>query len=337
MPQTDSSATRSVPLSEPVRAKYDGAVLAQFAACVRSGLLDLPLPGSGATAERWAALAALAGQDLSLARLGEGHADAIAILTELRAAEPGAGSIWGVWAAQPPGPALYARPYGPRWQLDGVKQYCSGARVCTHALVTASAPHGPQLFAVSAEELTPIDGTWPAVGMAASDTLDVRFAGVEGTPVGGPGSYTDRPGFAHGGAGVAACWFGGARAVAETLVATAGERDVGPHALAHLGAVDVALSTARDALRLAAAEIDADPGDAKQGARLRTLRLRALIEATATEVMSRVGRALGAGPLCHDRAHARRVADLTVYLRQHHAERNLAELGALVAQTTPAW
>ena len=177
------------------------------------------------------------------------------------------------------------------------------------------------------EQLTPIDDTWPAVGMAASDTLNVRFTGVEGTPVGQLGSYTDRPGFAHGGAGVAACWFGGARAVAETLLAAAANRDVGPHALAHLGAVDVALSTAGDALRLAAAEIDADPEDARQGARLRVLRLRALVEATATEVMSRVGRALGAGPLCHDGAHARRVADLTVYLRQHHAERSLAELG----------
>ena len=61
------------------------------------------------------------------------------------------------------------------------------------------------------------------------------------------------------------------------------------------------------------------------------------MEAAATEVMSRVGRALGAGPLCHDEAHARRVADLTVYLRQHHAERDLAQLGTLVAERGPAW
>jgi hypothetical protein len=53
--------------------------------------------------------------------------------------------------------------------------------------------------------------------------------------------------------------------------------------------------------------------------------------------MSRVGRALGAGPLCHDAAHARRVADLTVYLWQHHAERDLAELGEIIAQRGPAW
>ncbi|HVT67165.1 MAG TPA: acyl-CoA dehydrogenase, partial [Trebonia sp.] len=39
-----------------------------FAAAVADGRLDLPLPGSGATWERWTALADLAGEDLSVAR-----------------------------------------------------------------------------------------------------------------------------------------------------------------------------------------------------------------------------------------------------------------------------
>src|SRR5271166_2245695 len=100
---------------------------------------------------------------------------------------------------------------------------------------------------------------------------------------------------------------------------------------------DIALHTARAALDAAAAEIDADPDDRQNGGRRRALRLRALVEATATEVMQRVGRALGAGPLSHDEAHGRRVADLTVYVRQHHAERDLAELGALVADSGTTW
>jgi len=48
-------------------------------------------------------------------------------------------------------------------------------------------------------------------------------------------------------------------------------------------------------------------------------------------------RALGAGPLGHDEAHSRRVADLTVYLRQHHAERDFADLGAQVARHGTTW
>ena len=85
----------------------------------------------------------------------------------------------------------------------------------------------------------------------------------------------------------------GPSGVGRTLLAAAAGRDLGPHALAHLGAVDIALHTARSALDAAAAGIDADPADQEGGGRLRALRLRALVEATATEVMYRVGRALG--------------------------------------------
>ena len=64
------------------------AIAAAFARAVRSGRLDLPLPGSGQTRERWAVLAGLAEKDLSLARLAEGHTDALAILAELGVSPP---------------------------------------------------------------------------------------------------------------------------------------------------------------------------------------------------------------------------------------------------------
>jgi hypothetical protein len=310
---------------------------AAFATAVDAGRLDLPLPGGGATWERWDTLADLAGEDLSLARLGEGHADALAILAELGGPRPLTGSRWGVWAANPPGPNVTATRDGSSWLLRGTKQYCSGARVCTNALVTAAAEDGWRLFAVEAGVLEPRDGSWPATGMAGSDTLDVGFPWVRAEPVGPPDGYTDRPGFSHGGAGVAACWYGGARAVGQTLLAAAAKRDVGPHALAHLGAVDLGLRTARAALRQAAGEIDDDPDDRQGAGPLRALRVRTLTEAVAADVLARTGRALGAGPLGHDRAHSRAVADLTVYLRQHHAEQDLARLGELVADGRAEW
>ena len=308
-----------------------------FAAAAAAGRLDLPLPGSGATWERWAALADLAGEDLSVARLGEGHADALAILAELGGPRPEPGQRWGVWAASPPGPNVTASEAGGRWRLRGAKQYCSGARVCTHALVTAAAEDGQRLFAVRLDGLEPDTGSWPATGMAGSDTLDVGFPDVAAEPVGPPGGYTARPGFSHGGAGVAACWYGGARAVAQALAGAAAKRDIGPHALAHLGAVDIGLRTVRSALRQAAADIDADPADLRGRGERRALGVRALTEAVASDVLSRTGRALGAGPLGHDEVHSRAVADLTVYLRQHHAEKDLARLGALVAEEGTAW
>ncbi|MFI5842529.1 acyl-CoA dehydrogenase family protein [Catenuloplanes sp. NPDC051500] len=294
-------------------------------------LPDLPLPGHGDTRGRLRALARIGRVDLIHARLAEGHADAVAIRAELSAGPVEPGQRWGVWAAAPASVRATRTPDG--WRLTGDRPWCSGASWCTHALVTAAADDGIRLFAVRNETpgASPVDGTWPAVGMAGSDSRTVTFSDAPAEPVGGPGDYVGRPGFWHGGVGVAACWFGGALGVADTLYAAP---DPGPHALAHLGAVEVALGSARAVLDAAAAEIDADP---RRDAQALAMRVRATVEHAATEVLDHVGRALGAGPLCRDEAHARRVADLTVYLRQSHAEADLEQLGRLVTGGGPAW
>ena len=97
-------------------------------ALVETGALDLPLPGGGATADRFERLSDIGALDLSLARLAEGHVDAVAILAEAgRTAEPA--TPYGVWAADPPAARLHAGPEpGGRWSLHGRKRYCSGAR-----------------------------------------------------------------------------------------------------------------------------------------------------------------------------------------------------------------
>ena len=313
---------------------------ARFADLVDAGQLELPFPGEGRTRERWAALTSLAEQNLALARLAEGHTDALAILNEIdpesvAEVQGPAGSLrWGVWAAEPPNTGLTASlGESGSWLLSGTKAYCSGARSCTHALVTARAGEDRMLFAVRVREpwTRPLTDSWPAAGMAASDTLDIVFERAPGTPVGGPSAYLDRPGFQHGGLGVAACWYGGARAVARTLHAAARSCDVGPHALAHLGAVWAQLEAVEAALDRAAAQVDADPFDRKGEAAVRSKQVRAFTEAACSQVLDRVGRALGAAPLAHDADHARTVADLTVYLRQHHAERDYATLGQALA------
>jgi len=308
------------------------AVGARLRATHLAGGLDLPLPGAGRTVDRWLALAELAADDLSLARLAEAHADAVAIQCELGApVEPG---LWGVWAAEPPAARLEALRQGEGWVLSGRKAWCSGAQVLDRALVTAPAADGRRLFAVAVADLVPVEGTWAAVGMAASGSVSVDLTAVAAIPVGGPGAYLDRPGFWHGGAGVAACWYGGAVGAGRLLLRAARDTDLDPHALAHLGAVDAVVTGMLAHLRVAAAEVDADPTG--PGAQLRASRLRSHVEAGATQVMDRVGRALGAGPLCLDPRHARRAADLPVYLRQSHAERDLAGLGALAA-TGATW
>jgi alkylation response protein AidB-like acyl-CoA dehydrogenase len=298
-----------------------------------SGRLELPLPASGHTAERWRRLASLAEEDVVSARLAEAHVDAVAILDELGAKPPSADQLWGVWAAESRDSSVVATQTGDAFILNGVKEWCSGAGLCGHALVTASLDDATEtrrgLFAVAIDDsaATPLPSAWSNIGMADSDTRAVRFADAPAVTVGDPGDYLERPGFWYGAIGVAACWLGAARRVAEPLYRRAADDAADPHALAHLGAIDAALAAGSAMLEVAAAQIDRDPLDRNGSAQLLARRVRAVVERAADEAITRTGRALGPGPLCQDSGHAQRVADLTVYIRQSHAERDLAELG----------
>lgn len=316
-------------------------VAAALAALVAEGRLDLPLPGGGATAVRFDALAEVAAGDLSLARLAEGHVDAVAILAEAdRATEPD--QRYGVWAADPPDGRLTWDGAG----LHGRKRYCSGAPSLTRALVTAFAPHPdlgagndrPTLFLVDLGDprVAPVPGTWPAIGMAGSASVDVTFDGVPAEAVCRPGWYLDRPGFWAGAVQVAACWYGGAVGARRMLERRLAVGEADPHALAHLGAATAACDAMAAVLQAGAAAIDAG-GSLATGAQDRRLALsvRATVEAGCTSVLDHVGRASGSSAMAFDPAHARRVADLPVYLRQSHAERDLAELGRLVLGECP--
>ncbi|GMA41930.1 hypothetical protein GCM10025883_39750 [Mobilicoccus caccae] len=235
----------------------------------------------------------------------------------------------GVYAANAPGHGLTARaaPDGS-WAIAGSKAWCSLAESVTHALVTADTDGGSRLFAVPMRhESVGVDSrSWVSRGLSALRTSTVVFDGVPAVPVGGPGWYLSRPGFTWGGVAVAAVWFGGAAALAEALWDAAGRRDPDQVALMTLGKVDVALHTARTALEDAAARIDTGEAEGQAGVVL-ALRTRTVVVDAAERVMRAVGHALGPAPLTQDEAHARRVADLTVYIRQHHAERDLAVLG----------
>ncbi|MEE7545915.1 hypothetical protein HF319_01610, partial [Xanthomonas sp. Kuri4-1] len=164
----------------------------------------LPLPGRGQTLERWRHLAAIAAEDVCLAKLLEAHYDAQAILADLDAAMPPAGTLWGVWAAEGPDATLR---YG-EGRLHGSKPWCSGAASVSHALVTAQCGDARGLVAVALDQPgIRIDGSgWQAVGMQRIETARVDFDGSLATRVGPEGGYLARPGFWHGGAGIAACW-----------------------------------------------------------------------------------------------------------------------------------
>jgi alkylation response protein AidB-like acyl-CoA dehydrogenase len=303
---------------------------------LESGRLELPLPASGRTAERWQRLALLAEEEIVAARIAEAHVDAVAILDELGGKPPESGQLWAVWAAESPDAILSATDTGGgMFTLSGTKVWCSGAGFCTHALVTARIDRGQRgLFAVTITDpaVKPLPSTWWNAGMAGSDTRPVQFSNAHAVAVGDPGDYLNRPGFWHGAIGVAACWLGGARRVASPLYRCASSESADAYSLAHLGAVDAALAAGEAILGLTAAQIDSDPFDRAGIAQLLARRARTVVEHAVDEAITRTGRALGPGPLCQDGRHAQRVADLTIYVRQSHAERDLAELGRLAGR-----
>lgn len=291
------------------------------------------------------ALASLGAGDLTVARVVEPHLDALTILSQAAAHDRASDSdwpvlvapprsTWGVYAAHAPGHRLEARASGGEWSLRGSKPWCSLADRLSHAVITAHVDDDRrQAFAldlshpgvrVSAEP-------WVARGLAGIRSTSIRVDDVPAVPVGPPQWYLDRAGFAWGGIGVAGVWFGAACALGASVLDAARRREPDQLALTHLGRIDSALHSTLLTLRDAAAAIDDGRATGAAG-RLLAARVRASAAGTAELVLGEVGRALGPGPLTGDEEHARRVADLTVYVRQHHGDRDLAALGGLLLE-----
>ena len=311
---------------------------------------DLPAPGVGQTRSRWSALATLGAIDLTVARVAEPHLDALAILAESgqpELADPAhAGSTWGVYAAEGGTAPLRARrdpglePHASNgWQLDGTKPWCSLAEVVDHALVTAWIDQDRRgLFAVSLRQsgvtVHAQPGTWVSHGLSSVHSTPTSYQSADATLVGAPGWYLQRDGFAWGGIGVAAIWFGGAVGIARRLRRHSTEREPDQIGWAHLGTVDSALHAARSVLLESADEIDHGRADGASGALL-ALRVRQVV-ADAVEATIRIAdHALGPGPLAFEDEHATRVSDLRIYVRQHHAERDTAALGRAAVRDQP--
>ncbi|MDT3346068.1 acyl-CoA dehydrogenase family protein [Microbacterium aquilitoris] len=294
----------------------------------------------------WSFLAAVASRDVGAARILEPHLDALDILDQagrdgydldLASIQAGSESSWGVFAAEGAGMRLEAHDDDSGWRLTGTKPWCSLAQHLTHALVTAWVGDARRLFAVAVQtpEVTPHTGPWHARGLRQVVSAPVDFAAAPAVAVGEPGWYLRRPGFAAGGIGVAACWWGGALPLRDALAVAAQREGADQLSRLHLGRVDAALWTARLALRSAAQEIGRLP-EASHPATL-AARVRAIVAGAVETALAESARALGPLPLVGDEAHARRVADLEIYLSQHHGDRDLARIGADIAEGRGAW
>ncbi len=314
----------------------------------RDGELDLPLPGGGETANRHRRLFELARRhSVSVARLAEAHTDAVAILHEA-GHQPAPGALYGVWASvaphQPVAPLRgeLRRSASGGVRLSADKPFASGLGIVDRALVTATCdaiePVDPAQFShVGSSMLVDVDVSdaptvsphlegWRTEALRGSATGSISFENHPVSPddvLGSPNWYLDRAGFWHGACGPAACWAGAAAGLVD-----AAERitDDDPHRRAHLGALRADAWALAAVLRAAGDEIDDDPADVER-ATARALSLRQTVERLVADILDRFGRSLGPRPFVGDAEVSQRWSDTYLYIRQHHAERDLERLG----------
>ncbi len=297
-----------------------------------TGTLDAGLL-TGPPRPLWQELAAIGHADLSVARLTEGHVDAVRILHEA-GREPAPNAVYGVWASASGGTGLTGEPTESGWLVNGTMRFCSGAWFLDRALTVVATDEGKRLLDIDVHDraLTRLDDTWPALGMDASRSVDIEVRNLtvpRTAAVGEPGFYLERPGFTLGGAGVAAVWLGGAHGVLHSLLATTDPTRASAHQRAHLGAMAIAIAAA-DALLTELAE------NLSSGAELDLADMtaaRSAVELAVTEVLTRAPRVTGPNGLARNAEIAHRIADLEVYVRQHHAEADYELAGTQLLET----
>lgn len=350
----------------------DGFPGEEVALLARAGLLAAPLSqargglGLGIEPGRTRALldllATLGRGNLALARLYEGHVNALQLIqtygTPAQIADSALaagrdGKLFGVWNTWDvdAGDGVQIAPAPSGYVLTGAKIFASGAGHVARALVTGSLPDGDwQMCLVPMDEVqTQIDpSSWHPIGMRASASYRVDFAGValkSGALIGGPGDYFREPLFRGGAIRFAAAQLGGAESLLDQArsylrLRRAGRRD-DPYLQQRIGLAAVALEGGRLWLDSAAALTDAPGADGEGSPGLDEVvayadMTRTAIERACLDVLELVERSVGARGLLRPSPIERIARDLRLYLRQAASDAALARVGqAVLDRTTP--
>ncbi|UZK70477.1 acyl-CoA dehydrogenase [Sphingomonas sp. S1-29] len=322
-----------------VLARYEADSIHQLPAALAALHRLLPVRGDPATPEDLLALLrmlhAIARRDLPLARLFEGHVDALQIIARydpaiVQGAEAAAArsGIFGVWNAALPGEPLHIVD----GTLHGGKSFASGAGVLTHALAGADTVDGNRLVLIDLAASRPaIDRSrWHVVGMQRSESHVVRWDGAPPASfgfVGDPGDYAREPFFSGGALRFVACHAGGVAAlfdhVRDHLLTT--ERAEDPHQAGRLAELYTAAESAAAAIRTAAAAWG-QPGFVDHVAAARMI-----VTACAERAILTAQTAAGVGGMFITHPLSAALTDLMVYLRQPMPDAQRMRVGKAAA------
>jgi hypothetical protein len=309
-----------------------------------------------AVAAEWALLRRVAAVDASVARVLDGHLNAVERLEvaaepglrdrELAAVEDG-GRLLGVWGADPRAgegdPArLHESDAGP--VLRGAKTFCSGAGGVDAAMVMVGTDDGtaPALVLLDCGDAVEVDPDWyRAAGLRASESHRVVFHDAPVTAVlGEPGELARDPWFSRDAMRTAATWAGMVDAAAEAALdaLVAARRTEDPLAQLAAGKIEAARGTVDSWLARAAAVADAaidagsDGVDASASrpagsTRATGIAMRAEIDRAAKFVLETAAAACGSHPFVTAGRLDRARRDLETFLLQHRLDPLLARLG----------
>lgn len=289
--------------------------------------------------------------DLSLARLFEGHVNAIRLVEvhgttrqRARCAElVRDGALLAVWGADGDPPV---RLLTETMQLTGRKRFASGLGLVTHALLTARPEEGdPRLVLIDAGNAARHDpAAWRASAMRASASGGFDAEGLvvdAGDLVGAPGALMQEPHFEGGVWRYCAAHVGGAEAlIGETRAALmASGRLEDPIQRSRLGGLYAAVDTARLVTEAAAEATEASVSAGPERIRLavaRALLARETVERCCVEALAVTERALGMAAFDSGCDLDRIRRDLSLFLRQARPDAKLEQaVEALTGEGAP--
>ncbi|WP_235514393.1 acyl-CoA dehydrogenase family protein [Deinococcus sp. Leaf326] len=323
---------------------------ASFAALREAGLLTVTLTseegglGLGGGAGLLALLRRIGRESLPVARLYEGHLNALLLVARFgtpgqrarAAADARAGELFGVWNTEA-APGLHLEETGEgRWRLLGNKTFTSGSGHVTRPLLPAELPGGAGRILVLLPAPVPperFDPTfWAPMGMGPTVSFRADLDDLEAGPddlIGAPGDYYAQPDFGGGALRFLAAQLGGADAAliaARDVLRGLGRQGDDAQRLRFAG-VAAGLEAAWQVTRRAARLLDTAPTERALAyvALARTVTEDACLHAAeATE------RAVGARGLLAPHPAERVIRDLRMYLRQPAPDAARLALGAWV-------
>ena len=266
----------------------------------------------------------LGSADLSIARLFEGHVNAIALVTRYgnfeqvtAFAESVAGNqLAAVWGADDSDGLLEQGG-----KLKGRKILASGAGFVSRPLVTVASEAGQVMCLLDLSGNEPVDLTgWQAQGMRSTATGNIDLSGIPITAanlIGQPGDFMRQPYFSGGAWRFCAAHLGATERLVDLfrdhLVARG--RGADPYQLQRLASCIASAKTARFWVDEAMRRFSCEPPETNSVVAFVNL-TRMVTERCALDVMDHVQR--GVGLACFVRPHPieRISRDLATYLRQ---------------------